>query len=78
MNPNFWPLPLAVYKLQEEELVSQTRKPKRSLQSCEGTLACYAFLATWLALGVGAVLGGSGINLVRSFLKLMPAASCVL
>ena len=20
MNPNFWPLPLAVYKLQEEEL----------------------------------------------------------
>lgn len=30
MNPNFWPLPLAVYKLQEEESVSQTRKPKET------------------------------------------------
>ena len=78
MNPNFWPLSLAVYKLQEEESVSQTRKPKRRLQSCEGTLACFAFLVTWLGLGVGAVLGGGGSNLVRSFLKLMHAASCVL
>ena len=62
MNPNFWPLPLAVYKLQEEELVSQTRKPKRSLQSCEGTLACSAFLVTWLVLGVGLSLGEAALT----------------
>ena len=35
MNPDFWALPLAVYKLQKEESVSQTLKPKRRLQSCD-------------------------------------------
>ena len=29
MSPSFWPLPLAVHRLQEEEQLSQTLKPKR-------------------------------------------------
>lgn len=62
MNPNFWPLPLAVYKLQEEESVSQTRKPKRRRQSCEGTRACSAFPGDLASAGVGAVLGEAALT----------------
>lgn len=79
MNPNFWALPLAVYKLQEEESVSQTLKPKRRLQLCDWRdtgLLC--FPGDMASAGGGAVLGGGSINLVRSFLKLMHAATCFL